>query len=132
MADSEKAVRARLIAHSGTSALVGKRVWYSALPQDPALPAITVQQITGTPEGVMGNDTGHVRGTVQVDAWAAKRADCKELGEQVRDALQRYVGTHDSSDLTFVGMNSSGVQYESDGRLFRHSQDFDLWWTETV
>lgn len=132
MADSEKAVRTRLTAHSGVSALVGTRVWYSALPQDPTLPAITVQEITGVPEPVMGNDTGHVRGMIQVDAWDATRNGCKALGEQVRDALQRHAGTHDSSVLTFVGMNSLGVRYESEGRNWRHSQDFELWWTETV
>ena len=132
MADSEKAVRARLIAHAGTTALVGRRVWYSALPQDAKLPAITVQQITGSPDGTMGNDTGHVRGTVQVDCWAIKRDDCQALAEQVRDALQRYTGTHVSTVLTFVGMTAQGVQYESEGRMFRSSQDHDLWWTETV
>lgn len=123
---------ARLIAHAGTAALVNRRVWHSALPQDPTLPAITLQEITGVPEGTMGNDTGHVRGMIQVDSWAAKRDACKALAEQVRDALQRYVGTHESTTLTFIGMNSQGVRYESEGRLFRCSQDFDFWWTETV
>ena len=132
MADSEAAVMARLIAHAGTAALVNRRVWHSALPQDPTLPAITVQEISGVPESTMGDDTGHVRGTVQVDAWAAKRDGCKALAEQVRDALQRYVGTHEGSTLTVVGMNSMGVRYESDGRIWRASQDFELWWTETV
>lgn len=132
MADSEKAVRARLLEHSGTAALVGRRVHYSALPQDPTLPAITLQEMPATPEGTMGNDTGHVRATMQIDAWAPKRAGAQALREQIRDALQRYTGTHEGTALKFVGMFSQAPKYESDGRLWRQTSDFDFWYTESV
>ena len=134
MADLEKSVRTRLLAHSGVSALVvpGNRVWYSRLPIDPTLPAITVQEISAVPEGVMGDDAGIVLGRIQVDAWAETRTEAKALGEQVRDALQRWVGTASSSTLSFVGMNSGGVRFEEDGRIWRHRQDFEVWFTEAV
>lgn len=127
-------MRTRLLAHSGVSALVspGTRVWYSYLPVDPTLPAISLQEISAVPEGVMGDDAGIVDGAIQVDAWAESRDAAKELGEQVRDALQRWVGTANSSTLTFVGMNSGGVRFEPEGRIWRHRQDFRVWFTEAV
>jgi hypothetical protein len=129
VADAEKAVRDRLIE---ATPMVNRRVWYHALPQDPKLPALTLQEISAVPESVMGIDTGHVRARVQVDAWAFDRAGAKAVGEAVRSALQRYVGLHEGTTLTFIGMNSAGVRYESEGRVWRHRQDFELWHTEDV
>ena len=54
----------------------------------------------------------------------------KALGEQIRDALQRWRGTASGSTLYFVGMNSGGVSYEREGRLWRHRQDFEVFFTE--
>lgn len=130
MADVEKSTVTRLKGFSGLSSLVSTRVWYARLPQDPTLPAVTVQEISAVPASAMGRDTGHVRGRVQVDAWGSDRAEAKEAGEQVRAALQRYDGTHNSSELVFVDMNSAGVIYESEGRIWRHRQDFGVWFTE--
>lgn len=132
MADLEKSVRTRLAAHSGTSALVGTRIWYSRLPHDPTLPALSLQEITAVPDEVMGDSSGHVLGRVQVDAWGDTRNGAKALGEQVRDALQRWVGTANSSTLTFIGSNSGGVVFEEEGRIWRHRQDFEVWFTEAV
>jgi hypothetical protein len=128
---SEVAVRARLLSFDGLTALVGERVWFSGMPQDPTLPAVTVQQISGVPESVMGVDTGRVRGRVQVDAWAPTRAAAEAVGEEVRVALQRWVGDSAGRHLVFTAMNSAGVRYESEGRIWRARQDFELWWTET-
>lgn len=132
MADSEASIVDRLQTYSGLTALVDQRVWYGRLPHDPTLPAVTVQEISGVPANGMGNDTGHVRGRIQVDAWDDNRAGAKAVGEQVRAALQRYAGTHESSEIVVVEMNSAGVIYESEGRIWRHRQDFGVWWTETV
>lgn len=135
MADLEKSVRTRLLAHAGVSDLVqaGQRVYYGELPKDPTLPAITIQEIVSVPEGAMGEDCGIALATIQVDAWAETRQEAKDLGEQVRDALQRYHGTHDSSELTFVGMTGAGPRRDPPGsRTWRHQQDFEVWFTEAV
>ena len=132
MADLEKATRTRLLAHAGTAALVGtsKRVYYSVLPADPTLPAVTVQEISTPPVGAMGDDTGMVGFRIQVDSWATTRTKAKSLGEQVRDALQRWRGTSEGSEMYFTGMNGAGVRYESEGRIWRHRQDFEGFFTE--
>lgn len=130
MADHEDAVRDQLLAHNGVSNLVGSRVWYSALVQDATLPATTIQQISGVPTSAMGSDVGQVRVRVQTDSWASDRAGAKALGEQVRDAMQRVTVTHGGVTLTVVDMNDGGTRYESEGKIWRHRQDFELWGTE--
>lgn len=130
MADHEDAVRDRLLAHTGTANLVSTRVWYSALPQDPTLPALTVQQISGVPESAFGGDVGEVDVRVQVDAWAETRAGAKALGEQARAALQRHTGTFGGVTIQVVGMNTGGTRYEPDGKIWRNRQDFELWGSE--
>lgn len=130
MADHEDAVRDQLLDHSGVSNLVSTRIWYSTWPQDPTLPALTVQQISGVPEPAMGADVGEVEVRVQIDAWGSTRAATKALGEQVRDAMQRVTVTHGGVTLTTISMNDGGVRYESQGEIWRHRQDFGLWGSE--
>ena len=130
MADHEDAVRDRLLAYSGVFTLVSTRVWYSALPQDPTLPAVTLQQISGLPASVFGGDTGEVEIRVQVDAWAETRAGAKALGEAVRGALQRHTGTYGGVTIQVVDMNTGGTRYEPEGTIWRCRQDFGLWGSE--
>ena len=55
MADSEKSTRTRLLEYAGVKEKVKRRVYYSALPADSGLPAVTVQEVTAVPAAVMGN-----------------------------------------------------------------------------
>lgn len=130
MADHEDVVRDRLADHSGVSALVSTRIWYSRLPDDPTLPALSVQQISGVPVSAFGDDVGEVELRVQVDAWDDDRAGAKALAEQVRDALQRFTGSYGGVTIQVVGMNTGGTRFEPDGRLWRTRQDFELWGSE--
>ena len=134
MADHVAAVRSQLLAHAGTAALVGDRVWHSALPQEekgkPYMPAIVVQQISGVAEHVMGGAAGIVSLRIQVDVWAKNRPDCQALTEQVRAALQSYSGTHGGVTLTFVGTFEGAPAWDPEAKLWRAIQDFELWGSE--
>ena len=136
MADHVDAVRSRLLAHAGTAALVGDRVWHSALPNEQEgvayMPAIVIQQISGVAEHVMGGTAGIVDLRIQVDVWAEEedRDGCQALTEQVRDALQTYSGTHGGVTLTFVGTFEGAPQWDPEAKLWRSMQDFELWGSE--
>ena len=136
VADHVAAVRSQLLAHAGTAALVGDRVWHSALPQEekgkPYMPAIVVQQISGVAEHVMGGAAGIVDLRIQVDVWADKgdRDGCQALTEQVRAALQSYSGTHGGVTLTFVGTFEGAPALDPEAKLWRAIQDFELWGSE--
>lgn len=130
MADHEDAVRDQLLATAGVAALVGSRVWYSGLPDNPTLPANTLQQISGVPTSAFRRDVGEVRVRIQIDSWAETRTGAKALGEQVRIAMQRITATHGGVRITTVAMNDGGTRYEPEGLLWRHRQDFELWGSE--
>ena len=134
MADHVAAVRSQLLAHAGTAALVGDRVWHSVLPPEQKdvayMPAIVVQQISGVAEHVMGGTAGIVDLRIQVDAWAKNRAGCQALTEQVRAALQSYSGTHGGVTLTFVGTFEGAPEWDPEAKLWRSIQDFELWGSE--
>ena len=135
MADHAAAVRTRLLAHSGTSALVSTRVWHSVLPQEPAsgtyMPAIVVQNAPGESEYAMGGPVGIASLRVQVDVWDDDRAGCEALRAQVQDALQAFAGTAGSVTLTTVGLNVIETpSWQPESKLWRAITDYELWATE--
>lgn len=96
MATAEEALRARLVAVAGITALVGSspaRVYPVKLPQSATLPAITYQRISTVRENAMGADPGIARARFQVTSWATSYSGVKALSEAVRAGLQRYDGT---------------------------------------
>jgi hypothetical protein len=95
----ENAIYQRLAAHSGLSALISARIYPQILPETPTYPAVTYW-ITGAPrETAMGSDPGIVHARVQVDAWGLTFAVARNVGEQVRAALQRWRGTLDGTEV---------------------------------
>lgn len=130
MSDVTDAVRTRLTAHSGTAALIGTRAWFLMLPQNPTLPASTVQKISATRESAMGDDIGLAEGRVQVRACAATRAGAYALAEQQRDALQRYSGTSAGVAIADAFLVDEDELFEDAGKIWSVRQDYMVWWSE--
>lgn len=130
MADVTEAVRSRLVAHAGTTALIGTRAWFYMLPQDPTLPAVTVQQISAVRPSAMGSDVGKAEGRIQTRACAANRAGVKALAEQIRAALQRFSGTVASTEIIDIRFANERENYEADVKVWTVDQDWMVWWSE--
>lgn len=136
MADHEAAVRARLLEHSGVAALVGTRVWLSALPQEPAsdnyMPALVVQLVTVDSEYAFGGRVGAAFGPVQIDSWAdvGNRSGCQALMEQVESALAEYSGTQSGVTITVVDTLKDGPRWDPDAKLWRGIHTFEFWGSE--
>ncbi len=130
MADVADAVRTRLTAHAGTTALIGTRAFFDMLPQNPTLPASVVQQISGPGISAMGSDVGVLVARIQVKANASTRAGAQALAVQQKAALKRYSGTsasvvvHDS----FLADEATGIEPEAGIHTVR--QDYMVWVTE--
>jgi hypothetical protein len=130
MADATDAVRTRLTAHAGASALISTRAWFGYLPQNPTLPASVVQQITGTRESAMGADVGKFAALIQVKAHATTRAGAKALAEQQRAALQRYSGTSAGTVVLDSFLVNEDDEMEPEEGIWSVRQDFRVWVTE--
>ena len=131
MSDVAAAVRSRLVAHTGTAALIGTRAFFGALPQNPTLPASVVQQISGPGISAMGSDVGVLEARIQVKAYASTRAGAQALAVQHKAALKRYRGTSATvvvHDSFLADEDGDGI----DGDTGFHSvrQDYMVWVTE--
>lgn len=130
MADFENAVRTRLTEHAGTTALIGTRAWYGALPQDATFPACSVQQISAPRISAMGADVDKVESRQQVRACAKTRAGAKALADQVRAALQRFSGTVASVVIHDCFLVDESPEYEDATKVYAVRFDFKVWGTE--
>lgn len=81
----EEALRARLVASAGVTALVPASgiVWGRRI----GLPAIVLHRITGRPDQTMTGPSGLVDSVVQIDCWASTYSAAMGMGRAVKAAL---------------------------------------------
>lgn len=121
-----------LLDAAAVTAITGSRVYPLSRPQGSALPAITVQRISGGPLYADDGEVDLINGRVQIDCYASTYGAAKGLGEAVKSTLSAladvtaagvdflYVLVEDERDLRETGTNQ--VEYP-----FRCSIDFDVW-----
>lgn len=131
MADISSWFRSTLIAHAGTTALVGERVYFGHLPQNPTYPALAVEKVSALRFSNMGVDISEVLARVQVTAFAATRASVESVRDQVRQALQRARGTQGGVVVvdTYVD-NEVELPYDDDAKVWPVATDFRTWFLE--
>lgn len=104
----------RLTGHAGTAALIGTRCYRLRMPDNPTMPAVVMQRVSGT--GQQG--TSEVRqGRWQLSCWAITSAGAEALATQVRTALEEWSGG--SSEIKMVTVVSELEDYEDDAELYR-------------
>ena len=135
MARLDQAIKSRLEAVAGVTALVGSgssaRIYPMLLPQNPTYPAVRYQQVDGVRESAMGADIGVVSATVQIDSYAETYAGARALAEAVRAALQRFSGTVASVQIDDVFVASGPNDfYEEQVKARRVQYDFQVWHRE--
>lgn len=126
-------VRKRLAASTGVGAQAGDRIYPLSLPQNPTLPAVTYQQISGESQVALGGVTGLARARVQVDSWARSYTAARDTAEQVRLALTDYQGSTGGVVVNAVFRDRETELFEGEGdqdRLYRVSQDYTFWYCE--
>jgi len=89
VADVGVALQTILRADVDVAALVGTRVYAFPLRQNPVLPDITYQRVSGPRDAVLG--VGKPR--YQFTAWSDSYGEAREVAQAVDDCLQRYKGT---------------------------------------
>ena len=97
----EEAIYERLTTHTGTSALIQRRVYPLVKPQSQTQACVVYQQITGSRVEVGGSDSGLTFPIFQFRCIAPTYPQVKELAKQVVAALSRWSGTF--ADQTIQG-----------------------------
>lgn len=122
----ETTIFSRLSGFAGLSSLVSSRIYPNTLPQNPTLPALTFRRVSTVPFSAMSNDTGVTRCRLQVDVWARKYSDLDAVGDQVRQALQRWRNTGAGTEVLSSFYLNAVDLYEPENEIHHRAMDFEI------
>jgi hypothetical protein len=89
------ALRARLVAYTGLSALIATRAFPQALPQGTIKPCLYYEQTDTETLSAMGTDAGIEASYFEITVVADSYSSMNATRRQVRKAVQRWSGTID-------------------------------------
>ena len=127
--EMQGALRARILADAGVSALAGTKVTWVTRPQSSTLPAVVLQTISdGRPQHLKGFNA--LRDTrVQIDCWAATYDASKQLSEAV---IAAAVPQNTSNGIIFnramVDAVDDGGEVVGTAFIYRVRVDLIIWW----
>lgn len=129
----EEVVTAALLADAPVVSLVGTRITWLVRPQATAVPALTLQRISGRRDYHTAGASGLVESRLQADCWAATYPAAKALARAVRDVLSG-LSTNSPPALQSVFLDVEVDTYEPGGPteigLHRVRLDFRIWHNE--
>lgn len=127
----EAATYTFLTGESGITDIVGSRIYPCHLPQNPVFPALVFTLISGTHDQTLVTAAGLLRARIQFDAYSRNLSEVSEIIEQLRLALDRFVGSYgeriviackvDNETTEAIAPTDGGQLY-----LFRKSADYLL------
>lgn len=134
-------LRSFLLADADISDLVGTRIHPLTLPQNPTLPAITFQWISGTRSHHYQGPDGLSRPRIQFDCYASTYLEMEELSEALRarmDGFSGIIGDLETLSVQGIFFDSERDFYEdgadqgtgSGAGLYRRSVDYFVNYTE--
>lgn len=103
-------------------ALAGGRVHFVRMPQQPVLPAVVYTVISSVEEYSGDGHDGLTEWRVQVDCWAATRAEVSALMAQVKSIMRVS-----SNDFATVDESAGLDEIENETNYHRASVDFICW-----
>ena len=120
-------IRQLLVGDAGVAALAGGRVYSEVLPQHGTVPAVVFSVVAGDSDADLEGPTGVGSRRVQVDSWAGTRAEATALSLAVRALLDGYSGGAAGLDVQAVFHLTERWDFEAETKLFRTSQDYEVW-----
>jgi len=125
----ESAIRYILVNDNAVKAIT-TRCYPVMLPQNPVYPLILYTKISGMRDHHLNGSSGKAHPRFQIDAWGETYAQAKSLAGAIRDALDSYEGTVDTTKIGSCLLISEIDTYESEIKIFRTIMDFIIWHDE--
>ncbi len=125
-------IRTFLLADATLTTLIGTRLYPLTLPQNPTLPAMTYQWVSGERVHTADGALGLSRPRIQFDAWATTYLVAESVFEALRKRLDAFRGAAGASIIQGAFFDSERDLYESEPKLYRRSVDFFVWHEEAV
>lgn len=99
------------------------------MPDDPTLPAITYQLVSGIPDLSTDGTVTLYSDLYAFDCWSRTATQVKDLAEKVRTALIGYRGVFNNVTVSGVTEWSSVELYEFDTEIYHISCNAKLWYS---
>ena len=117
-----------ILAGTDVATLVSARMYPLKMPQDPTLPLLVYQRISGPREHDADGAAGVASPRIQIDAWAVTYGGAKALATAVRKRLDGYSGDMGSPavEAIFSHLLSDHDLYDDVTELWRVSMDFEI------
>lgn len=96
------------------SSAASDRIYPMVLPQAPAYPAITYEQVSGVREVSLCGPTGRTKPRISISSWARHYGDAHELADEIRVALQGFRGTMGSTQIDDVKLDNEVDLFEQE------------------
>lgn len=137
MSDISVAVRSRLVNDASVTNLVSTRIYPSILPQNVTLPAIRYETTTSRPASKLSGGAGFATSTVSIDIFAASHIAAYNVQQAVREALQDWTGTSNSTEMVSVQITNIREDYlapvdASDVGKYRVDIDVEIIHEQTI
>lgn len=130
----EEALVAFLLADAALAGLVATRITWQSRPQGEALPAVTLQRVSGARDYHMQGPSGLVQSRVQVDCWGATYASALAVSRAVRSLLSGIRTETGGIELQGAFIDGERHDFEKDGNaaqaFHRVMIDFQVWHSE--
>lgn len=124
------ALRSIMLADAGLSALVGTRIYPDILPQNPVLPAITIQQLTSDVYDNIQGYSGLEKAYMQIDVWAKTATSRNTVAEALRLAICGYTGIQSGVKIQGIRLESRLDLHEPEIDNYRKVNRFEVWHRE--
>lgn len=134
----EQALYWKLANTTAISTLVGTRIYPVNAPPDADSLYIVYEKVSGPRVEIMGGKSGLANPTFQISGWASTYAAAKELGEQIRLALDGTVSdTWSGISIQAVNLSDDGETWEDfvddSGKIsYCVRQTYEIWHVETT
>jgi len=125
----DEAIFSRLSNYAGLTALVGTSpagIFPVIAPQDVARPFVVFQKISNERISAMGSDTDIARARFQFTSYAETHEGARDVGKQVRLALQRYSGVVATVTIDDIFIENELDDYDPETLLHSKVQDFEV------
>lgn len=124
----EAALYSKLTGDATLSGLMSSR-WYPLwLPQDPTLPAGVYRRVTTSQDMAHDGAIDIEWLRMQLDIYAESFADVREVANAVRDCINGFSGTVDSTKVWSVIFDNEVDDWTDLTEVYRITQDYHINW----
>lgn len=126
----EEHVISTLLGNVPLAGFVGTRIYWGLAPQGAALPYVTLQVISGSPDYASTGTTGVVEARIQVDCYGATYGQAKRTLRAAQTALKNYKrlsGTPIVQGVFLDGERDFSERRNDATIVHKASSDFFIW-----